>query len=268
MNNHLVDSENGLFMDVVEKLLKFGLAKNEAKAYVALLRLREGKGESIARLSGIARQEAYRVVSNLEELGLVERIVANPTRFRPTPLQDGLSKLIKDEKEMATRKISELEETRREIAYRFNDSDCTSEDGTSFTRVFLEKRMFERELKLMEGAKKKILLAACSHDLLSLQRYGAIKLMRRSNGNRCLKILCTNVSEPREEVEVKQAYGYFDLRYLEGFAGHILTVDGELAVVKLEANKALEPNGKIFVKTQECIFEHLWQAAGLSQAEE
>ena len=253
-----MDRESGLFIDVVEKLLKFGLAKNEAKAYVALLSLREGTGESITRLSGIARQEAYRVASNLEELGLVERIAANPTRFRPTPLQDGLSKLIKDEKEITARKILELEETQKEITCQFQHFGCTNEDVGSRTLILRNKRMFEREITLISEFKEKITLVACSRDLLLLQQYSDINLMRRLNGGNA-KILCIDTLESYEEVE--QAYGYLDLRYLEGFAGSMLVADGKRAVVKLEDRAALETNGAVLVKTIECIFEHLWQNA-------
>jgi sugar-specific transcriptional regulator TrmB len=45
--------------------------------------------------SKVARQEIYRVLDELHNIGLVEKIVATPMKFRALSLNDGLSILLK-----------------------------------------------------------------------------------------------------------------------------------------------------------------------------
>lgn len=44
----------------------------------------------VSQNSGLSRPEAYRAILVLEQLGIIERIIASPTKYRPLPLQDAL----------------------------------------------------------------------------------------------------------------------------------------------------------------------------------
>ncbi|MGB9740994.1 MAG: helix-turn-helix domain-containing protein, partial [Candidatus Bathyarchaeales archaeon] len=56
--------------DLIKKLMLFGLSKNEAKIYLALLQLKQASTSAIAKLSNVPRQETYRVLPRLEKLGI------------------------------------------------------------------------------------------------------------------------------------------------------------------------------------------------------
>jgi len=40
---------------------------------------------SLFEVSGVARQDVYRVLLELQKLGIVEKIIATPNRFRALP---------------------------------------------------------------------------------------------------------------------------------------------------------------------------------------
>jgi len=85
--------------EYVDILAQLGLTHTEAKVYIALLCLKSATARNIHETVKIARQDAYRLLSNLEEKGLVEKVIAKPTRFRPIPAEDAISILFQKRKE-------------------------------------------------------------------------------------------------------------------------------------------------------------------------
>jgi sugar-specific transcriptional regulator TrmB len=61
----------------------------QAKTYLTLTQLDKAEVKKIARTSGIARQDIYRIMPTLEKLGLVEKIVANPVLYKAVSLKEG-----------------------------------------------------------------------------------------------------------------------------------------------------------------------------------
>jgi sugar-specific transcriptional regulator TrmB len=95
----------------MEDLTKLGLTPSQVKLYLTVLRIGQADGKAIARHSGVARQEVYRVIGELEEKGLIEKIITKPFEFRGVPIQDGLSSLLTQkakEYELAKKKTISL----------------------------------------------------------------------------------------------------------------------------------------------------------------
>ena len=60
--------------DDLEVFLNLGLTQNQAKVYLALLKLgMESNASSLFQISGVSRQDVYRVLLELEKLGIVEK---------------------------------------------------------------------------------------------------------------------------------------------------------------------------------------------------
>ena len=85
----------------IQTFVNLGLSYLQAKVYVALLRIGGVGAEvrKIASISTIARQDVYRILPALQKMGLVEKVIATPTLYRPLPLEEGLSMLIKKQTE-------------------------------------------------------------------------------------------------------------------------------------------------------------------------
>jgi sugar-specific transcriptional regulator TrmB len=101
----------------VETLSRLGLNFSNAKVYLALAVNGLSTAKEISKISGVNRQEIYRIMPKLENFGLVERIISVPTRWEATPIQDGLSILIENRK----RETSELETKATELINCINE---------------------------------------------------------------------------------------------------------------------------------------------------
>jgi sugar-specific transcriptional regulator TrmB len=83
-----------LRVEDVQTLRELGLTFLQAKVYLALVRTSNSTIKKIAEKTNIARQEAQRVVAELQSLGLVEKLLVNPTEFKPVPINDAIMFLL------------------------------------------------------------------------------------------------------------------------------------------------------------------------------
>jgi len=89
----------------IENLTQLGLTSSQAKIYLALLSLERANGRTISTHAKVARQEAYRLLSELEAKGLVERKIGTPTEFRSIAPEIWVPNLIQEKK----KKILEMQ---------------------------------------------------------------------------------------------------------------------------------------------------------------
>lgn len=78
----------------ISTLMSFGLSIPEAKVYLALANLNQAPIKDIANASKVARQDTYRVLSNLHNIGLVKKVVGTPTEYKAISVKEALSILI------------------------------------------------------------------------------------------------------------------------------------------------------------------------------
>jgi sugar-specific transcriptional regulator TrmB len=91
----------------IQTRMQLGCTDTQAKGYITLARLYpSAKVKTIAENSQIPRQEIYRVLTELYEKDLVERIVPLPTEHKAVPLEIGLSILM----ERRTKERNSLQE--------------------------------------------------------------------------------------------------------------------------------------------------------------
>jgi sugar-specific transcriptional regulator TrmB len=97
----------------VQALSSIGLTVLQAKVYLALVTLGQATVKAISKTAGVARQDIYRITSELQNHGLVEKVIAMPNEFKVIPLKDGISILlqrIREERAEADRKLMKLME--------------------------------------------------------------------------------------------------------------------------------------------------------------
>jgi sugar-specific transcriptional regulator TrmB len=82
------------FEDQAGTLSRLGLTPNQARVYLILASSAAATASQISKISKLAREEVYRVMAKLQELGLVEVMVETPTKYRACPLSDGVSILL------------------------------------------------------------------------------------------------------------------------------------------------------------------------------
>ncbi|NIQ05427.1 MAG: TrmB family transcriptional regulator, partial [Candidatus Korarchaeota archaeon] len=85
----------------VKLLSEFGLTPNQARVYLTIARLKLATVRQISRISNVRREDVYRMLPKLEKMGLAEKLLGRPLKIRATPVEEGLSLLIKHEEDTA-----------------------------------------------------------------------------------------------------------------------------------------------------------------------
>lgn len=86
----------------LETLKELGLTFSQAKVYLAAAKLGRANANDIWKESGVGRQEVYRILTEILELGLIEKEISRPTQFKPVELSKGLKILLNTKRKEAT----------------------------------------------------------------------------------------------------------------------------------------------------------------------
>ncbi len=79
--------------DDVKALVDLGLSPRQANVFLVLSRLKSSNARAIGTASRQARQDVYKVLDELLQLGLIEKELGTPTRFSSIPIHDACSLL-------------------------------------------------------------------------------------------------------------------------------------------------------------------------------
>lgn len=139
----------------VQTLTSLGLSFLQAKVYLALVT--EGKStiKNLARTSQSARQDLYRITLQLLNLGLIEKIVDVPTRFKAVPIETAVGTLIERRK----RETAELERKSKVVIRSFAASNEETELKNEETQIVIMndlERRITRVKKQVDAAKENI----------------------------------------------------------------------------------------------------------------
>jgi sugar-specific transcriptional regulator TrmB len=78
----------------LQTLIDLGLTLIQARVYLALVESRPTKISAISKMSSVARPDVYRILSKLQQLGIVEKIIRTPFEYRAIPMKKALPLLL------------------------------------------------------------------------------------------------------------------------------------------------------------------------------
>jgi len=107
-----MNDTNEIRLDI---LSEFGLTENQAKVFIATTRLGNPTVSEIAEASEVRREEVYRLLPDLEKMGLVERLLGKPLRLKTPDPQSAIITLVNLEREKAKDRIAELSNKSKEL---------------------------------------------------------------------------------------------------------------------------------------------------------
>jgi len=84
--------------EIKEALTKLELSKNEARVYIFLAKRKDTRASEISTALSLNRTETYRVLMNLQKMGLVSSTLEKPLRFVATTFENALNLLIETKK--------------------------------------------------------------------------------------------------------------------------------------------------------------------------
>jgi len=92
----LTENQSG----ATDVLVKLGLTHMQAKIYLSMVGMEEKKkAQTISQAVGLDRSNTYQLLSQLQEMGLVEKILGKPSTYRAKQIQEGISSLLNNYEE-------------------------------------------------------------------------------------------------------------------------------------------------------------------------
>jgi sugar-specific transcriptional regulator TrmB len=143
----------------MDLLLGLGLTLNQAKVYLAILKLEKTTVGQIAKFSKVYREDIYRILPTLERMGLVERLLGKPTEIRATPISDALSFLVSEEEGKFDERLAGM----KVIVNRLSLKDWKkplSKEESIFILIAEKKAILAKTSGLIRNSRKEVALIA------------------------------------------------------------------------------------------------------------
>jgi HTH-type transcriptional regulator, sugar sensing transcriptional regulator len=256
-------------------LKDFGITDKEANIYLLVAKHGALRSTEVTRLSGNDKAEVYRILTNLQNKGLIERTLEAPTRFSAVPFEKVIDSFIKnkrDEAEIIEKKKTNLIEDWKKIVR-------TQADYSLERFIVIEdwRKIYPRVLQIIKNAKTQLLCISTVEDILKAEQYGLSEailtnpnqqnvkfrfISETSNGN--LPKLMNLLSQlPTDTIEIKGKSKDFKLNQ----SPKMVSRDNEELIVFIDSNSeinvpkkevALWTNCKTIVQSFSSMFEELW----------
>ena len=101
--------------ELILRLQEFGIPKNECELYVGLLNTGPTKASHVCNFIQMNRVKGYKILENLQTLGLVSATFSSPTTYSANDIKESLQNLVNKKKFEITR----LDKTANEIIEKY-----------------------------------------------------------------------------------------------------------------------------------------------------
>jgi sugar-specific transcriptional regulator TrmB len=140
--------------EAVGTLMALGLTFVQSKAYIVLATSNALTIETLSKRAKVPRTDLYRVVKELEQKGLVERIITAPVEFKAISLKEGINVLI-NRKNQENRELLEKAESILQSYSERASSEFTDNQITKFILVPHTRFLYRIE-KAIDDAQKSV----------------------------------------------------------------------------------------------------------------
>jgi sugar-specific transcriptional regulator TrmB len=132
----------------VQTLVNLGLTLLQAKVYLALAKSGTLSGRAVAKAAKVASQDVYRILNELQEIGLVEKIISRPNKYKPIPLKNSLSMLLQRRNTQTT----QLKKSIIKMFRGFQDSESPADKKETGDFILIPgKEPTENRIKMLLG---------------------------------------------------------------------------------------------------------------------
>ena len=140
-------------------LLGLGLSLNQARVYLAILKLEKTTVGQVAKFSKVRREDVYRLLPSLEKMGLVERLLGKPTEVRATPISDALSLLVSEEKSKFDERLTGMKNNVQRLSLKDWKQPILGEESI-YILIAEKKAILAKTSELVENSRKEVALIA------------------------------------------------------------------------------------------------------------
>jgi len=140
-------------------LLGLGLSLNQARVYLAILKLERTPVRQIAKFSKVRREDVYRILPTLEKMGLIERLLGKPTEIRATPISDALTFLVAEEKNKSDERLSSMTSRVQRLSLK-NWTQTLPGEESIYILIAEKKAILAKTSELIRNSRKEVALIA------------------------------------------------------------------------------------------------------------
>ena len=253
-------------------LSSFGLTHNQAKVYIAIAQLGIASVSQVSKASKVRREDVYRIMPKLEKMGLIEKILGNPTKIRAMPVEEGLSILIKREQDIANKRASALMAKKDDFLKHFKAYKMKPIcEEAHFALIPQREGTINRELTMVKNAEKEIDIITSRGKFIQIFTNFAEPFKKAVRKGVRVRIIL-DISEHDDSilrfVEEYKSFGTsFDLKYKDQPSSHYLIVDYKQALVSTSTEVLIGENPCLWTDDNNLVglvqknFEGTWHAS-------
>ncbi|UCE16351.1 MAG: MEDS domain-containing protein, partial [Candidatus Bathyarchaeota archaeon] len=226
----------------------------------------------ISKVSGVRREDVYRILPKLEKMGLAEKLLGKPSKIRATPVEEALSVLIKHEEDTARERVSNLKaKTETFLKYFARTPNLEVEEKAHFALLSKRESILARMLTMMKSAEKEIDIVFSRSQIMQFIHTFGEELQKTIKKGVRIRIVSELTeyedSLPRVLEDRLSPGDSVDLRHTNLKSSHYMISDSKEALISTttEGNMAEHPclwtNSGSLVGVFQGDFENLWHNA-------
>jgi sugar-specific transcriptional regulator TrmB len=264
----------------IEALTSLGLTMLQAKVYLTLVESENATIKDIAKNTGVARQDLYRITSELQKYGLVEQIITKPIMYKAIPLTSGVNVLLNE----LQRKRNESHKKVAKLIHRYKTKKVSAKakaEKNQFILILGKNAFILKEKTMLNNAQKSISFITSKQRFLQ-KVYSLAEEFKKAaaKGVRIRILMDKSETEKFKGLADKPAKSYkeqpsFEVKYIRYPPQVVMAVfDRKEVLVIVSANarftesSALWSNNPSLVELANSYFEVTWRTAFESKKNE
>ena len=250
-------------------LIGLGLTLNQAKVYLAVIKLEKTTVGQVANFSKVRREDVYRILPSLEKMGLIERLLGKPTEIRATRISDALSLLVAEEKGKSDERLIGMRGIVQKLSLKDWKQQLPKEESI-YILIAEKKSIFAKTSDLINNSTKEIALIADKGGLMSVlfQFSGEYKLAVKNGA--VIRLIFEGETPDvllKEKVTKLIGTASVQVKFHREPLNHFIMSDDKEALITTSKESGLGENPSLWTNNSNLIgvlrtsFESDWQKA-------
>ncbi|MBA4718332.1 MAG: response regulator [Nitrosopumilus sp.] len=253
-------------LDEITLLQDFGLEKDEAQIYFALVKLGSVKASEISTFTKINRVRTYKILENLKNSGFVTSTLSSPIKFSANDPETSLKSIILKQKQ----KITDLEKNISKFLKILSQQKLYESqiELPKLTIISNRKNIYEQMIKLIEDTKDELYMAISSSDIIRLYYTAVPEIIEKiTKQNITIKLMTDYELSIKHEYVKRLGINYFKIVTLPS-SGRLLCNKSQVLMSNntspysnknIDKESAMITNSSDIVSNMNSFCDFLWE---------
>jgi sugar-specific transcriptional regulator TrmB len=255
------------FEEEIQVLNCLGLTCSQAKTYLAIGDKNFSTARKIQNKSEIPRQEIYRLLSELEELGLVEKTMDRPSKYKAISINNGISFLLRKRKQ-ETIQIQKITEKIIKKHQNQNNDKIVDDVEPQFILISKKEASIIKRREEINNAQNTIeFISSWKRFPLTVSTFGddAIKALKRDVKMRVILEKPEDLNQMPDLVKELFEFSNYELRFINTIPSAVIGIfDNKRVLLKTSSSVQLAEKPSLWtcnmclVSVLSEYFEYIW----------